>query len=301
MIRITHIVLAVFLLAGCAGTDSMRSLQQTSLDRTTNSKIDRHVQFLGESEQRTLDSNVYLFIHSASIIFALSDDMHPTVEEIVLDDGDIGNKIVWKNAHGPAEGEGMRGGVACPISEDGYFLTAYHVLEDRITWLWTEQVVGDTEGGSDPTTVHLFGKLRIVYADKKQDFAIVKADYKVRHYLEIRESPLQKGEEVFGGGPWHNTGAGVIQSESRIDSYDLEEIDQYRRIYTSVPLAKGDSGSPLVDKKGNLIGVNTAGSHLKPWIFSMATMPDKASIMGIIEKDRISNQSAHTTPASAPR
>lgn len=133
------------------------------------------------------------------------------------------------------------------ISADGYVVTSNHVIEhaDQI------EVVLD-DGTRHPASVR--GR------DSKTDLAVLKIDVdKALPYVELGSSENAKvGEWVVAvGNPFGLGGtvtAGIISARGR----DIQSgpYDSYLQI--DAPINRGNSGGPLFDARGQVIGINTA-------------------------------------------
>ena len=133
------------------------------------------------------------------------------------------------------------------IRPDGYIVTNYHVVEN-----------------ADKITVNLKGgkkyDAKVIGADKKYDLAIVKINAKNLTYLEMGDSTeLQIGQWVVAfGNPYglHETvTTGIISALNRSLSEDAKEG---YLIQTDAAINPGNSGGPLVNLKGEVIGINEA-------------------------------------------
>jgi serine protease Do len=133
------------------------------------------------------------------------------------------------------------------VSPDGYIVTNNHVVEK-----------------ADEIKVTLLDKRsfkgRIVGADPKTDIAIVKIDASNLPILKWGDSEkLQVGEFVLAiGNPYglsHTVTMGIISAVGRanVGIADYEDF-----IQTDAAINPGNSGGPLVNIKGELIGINTA-------------------------------------------
>jgi serine protease Do len=133
------------------------------------------------------------------------------------------------------------------VSSDGYIITNNHVVEK-----------------SDEIKVTLLDKRtfkgRIVGADPKTDIAIVKIDASSLPTVPWGDSEkLQVGEFVLAiGNPYglnHTVTMGIISAVGRanVGIADYEDF-----IQTDAAINPGNSGGPLVNIKGELIGINTA-------------------------------------------
>ena len=133
------------------------------------------------------------------------------------------------------------------VSAEGYIITNNHVVEK-----------------SDEIKVTLLDrrtfKGSIVGADPKTDIAIIKIDAKDLPTLTLGDSDkLQVGEFVLAiGSPYglsHTVTMGIISAVGRanVGIADYEDF-----IQTDAAINPGNSGGPLVNIKGELIGINTA-------------------------------------------
>lgn len=178
------------------------------------------------------------------------------------------------------------GGSAAPISEDGYFLTADHVLvgaPDKNVFIIY------ANGGKITTS-----KARIVWRSAADDLAVLHIPIKTPYYYQW-SSPgrrISSGLPVIHGGM--ATGlkptTGTLRSAIAADS----ALSRSRTFKMDIPLEAGDSGGPVIDAYGNLVGINSAVEFLIPletaiFIDSEGVRPNIRKIHEIIRKDRKSN------------
>lgn len=153
------------------------------------------------------------------------------------------------NGFFPQETEGLGSGFI--INEEGYILTNYHVIE------------GATEVSvtlSDKTEV----KASIVNYDQEQDVAMIKIidDVKVPGVVELGNSDaLQTGEEVLAiGTPLSKDLAdtltnGIVSALNR--NVETDTGVTLNLIQTNAAINPGNSGGPLINTRGEVIGINT--------------------------------------------
>jgi len=133
------------------------------------------------------------------------------------------------------------------VSSDGYIITNNHVIEQ-----------------SDEIRITLFDKrsfkAKLIGADSKTDIAVVKVDAKDLPTVQWGDSDkLQVGEFVLAiGNPFglsHTVTMGIISAVGRanVGIADYEDF-----IQTDAAINPGNSGGPLVNIRGELIGINTA-------------------------------------------
>jgi serine protease Do len=136
------------------------------------------------------------------------------------------------------------------ISDDGYVITNNHVVENSQT---LEVIYAD--GTKLPAT--------LVGADSYSDLAVLRVDGQVPATAELGDSSaLQPGEPVIAiGSPLGDfkgtVTAGVVSAlDRRLDvggGITMEGL-----IQTDAAINEGNSGGPLVNAMGQVIGINTA-------------------------------------------
>jgi S1-C subfamily serine protease len=147
----------------------------------------------------------------------------------------------------PVEGAGS----GFIIDEKGYILTNYHVVEGAQS---IEVVLGDRS--------HFPGKF--VGADQRNDVALVKIDPKGKHLVTLPlgdSSTLQVGQKVLAiGNPFgfqSTLTTGVVSAIGRtVQTSQNTFIDE--AIQTDAAINHGNSGGPLIDSRGEVIGINSA-------------------------------------------
>jgi 2-alkenal reductase len=144
---------------------------------------------------------------------------------------------------------GSSSGSGVIISDQGYILTNYHVIEDA-------ESLSVILANGDERSVEVIG------SDQFTDLAVLKVDGELPAVAELGNSDaLKPGETVIAiGSPLGNfkntVTTGVISATGRsLDSgngYLLENLLQ-----TDAAINQGNSGGPLVNLAGQVIGINT--------------------------------------------
>ncbi|ROL62487.1 serine protease [Bacteroidetes/Chlorobi group bacterium ChocPot_Mid] len=136
------------------------------------------------------------------------------------------------------------------INEQGYIITNHHVIQDNYGYtLKPKSISIQMKNGST---------FQVISVDDTPDFpgldiAILKIDAKISTYLSIKENEVLVGEDVVAIGhpnrDFWNQSKGIISKISLNDKYLLQH---------DVPTDEGNSGGPLINGKGLVVGVVTA-------------------------------------------
>jgi S1-C subfamily serine protease len=135
------------------------------------------------------------------------------------------------------------------VSKNAHIVTNNHVVGD---------CVGDIHGnlaGQAPV------KLRVVSADETNDLALLQGTkkFKEKDIATIRASAVNSGDQVVAiGYPLH----GLLTSDLTVTTGIISSLaglhNDTRFLQISAPVQPGNSGGPLHDNNGNVVGVVTA-------------------------------------------
>jgi serine protease Do len=148
----------------------------------------------------------------------------------------------------PREQPVIAQGTGFYISPDGYILTNNHIVERA------EKVTVNTVEGKTYDA-------KIIGTDPLTDLALLKIDAKERPFVELGDSAAMKvGEWVLAiGNPYgldHTVTAGIISAKGReIDPTDRTSFQDF--IQTDAAINRGNSGGPLINMKGEVIGITS--------------------------------------------
>jgi len=131
------------------------------------------------------------------------------------------------------------------ISSDGYILTNNHVVDKAVK----VKIVDINKKEY---------KARIVGTDPKTDLALLKIKGKNFPYIELGDSnKVEVGEWVLAiGNPFYqdlSVTAGIISAKGR--QLRLAEYEDF--LQTDAAINRGNSGGPLINMDGKVIGINT--------------------------------------------
>ena len=185
-------------------------------------------------------------------------------------------------ANAPSDADG---GSAAPISEDGYYITADHVLTHSAGK--NIFVIGTNRGGLTSA------KARVVWRSSADDLALLHIAKKTPYFYHWSppQALLAPGLGIIHGGM--ATGLHSPLGRLRTTIPPEGKFTRNRRFKIDIPLKPGDSGGPVVDAYGNLIGINSAVEYLIPletaiFIDSEANRPNLGKLQKIIRRDRAS-------------
>ena len=149
----------------------------------------------------------------------------------------------------PKETSGIGSGFI--INEEGYILTNYHVIEGA------KEVVVTLSDGRDVSA-------RVVNYDQARDVAMLKItddSIKVPAVVELGDSDaLKPGEQVVAiGSPLskefnQTVTSGIVSAVNR--TVQTSSGQQVNLIQTDAAITPGNSGGPLVNTKGEVVGIN---------------------------------------------
>ena len=149
----------------------------------------------------------------------------------------------------PKETSGLGSGFI--INEDGYILTNYHVIKGA------KEVVVTLSDGTDANA-------KVVNYDENQDVAMLKIsddNIKVPAVVELGNSDaLKPGEQVIAiGSPLskefgQTVTAGIVSATNR--AVQTSSGVELNLIQTDAAINPGNSGGPLVNTKGEVVGIN---------------------------------------------
>ncbi len=142
---------------------------------------------------------------------------------------------------------GLSQGSGFLISSDGYVLTNHHVVD-----------------GADEVTVKLTDrrsfKAKVIGSDEQSDVAVLKIASTGLPFLRAGDSTsLKPGQWVVAiGSPFgldHSVTAGIVSAVGRANPYADQRYVPF--IQTDVAINRGNSGGPLLNTSGEVVGINS--------------------------------------------
>jgi serine protease Do len=133
------------------------------------------------------------------------------------------------------------------VSAEGHILTNNHVVKDA------EDIAVKLVDGRE-------FQAKLIGTDPESDVAVIKVETDGLHVLELADSDsIEVGEWVIAiGNPFglsHTVTAGIVSAKGRSD-VGLTTYEDY--IQTDAAINFGNSGGPLINLDGEVVGINTA-------------------------------------------
>jgi S1-C subfamily serine protease len=135
------------------------------------------------------------------------------------------------------------------VSPNGVIVTNHHVIDP------------------DPGAVHIrvkvprgdvFTDVRVIYAEERRDFAVISIKAAGLPALPVGDSDkIEVGDRVIAIG--NPKGLELTLTEGIVESMRLDPQKGYRFIQHQAPISPGSSGGPLINMKGEVVGINAFG------------------------------------------
>jgi S1-C subfamily serine protease len=182
------------------------------------------------------------------------------------------------------------------ISSDGHLITNAHVISGCGT-------VRTHALGADSVDV------RVVAIDENSDLALLEGPANQAHPAQFRGSPSPRAGEsvVFLGFPLHgllanepNVSVGVISATAglRNDS---------RFIQVTAPIQPGDSGGPVLDASGHVVGVVVGKFNALNFAAATGTLPENVNfaisariVMPFLDSQHVAYEAANSNTTLSP-
>jgi S1-C subfamily serine protease/Flp pilus assembly protein TadD len=169
-----------------------------------------------------------------------------------------------KTAEKPPESQGRSTGTGFFISDDGSILPNYHVVRGCSRVAISRAGMTPTIGG-------------VVTTDENNDLALISSNAKVDSIPKFRIG-ARIGESIFVYGfPL----SGVLASSGNFTSGNITATagmsDDARMLQISAPIQPGNSGGPVLDQFGNVIGVVVAKLNELKIANTLETLPQNVN------------------------
>ena len=150
--------------------------------------------------------------------------------------------------------EDLKLGTGAIISENGYIITNWHLAGNKYSSCYVTMEDGKIYNGNT------------VWADSDLDLAVVKISANNLKYLQLGDSDnIKIGETVYAiGNPigiefQRTVTKGIISGLNRTIKIEENKNSSYMEglIQTDASINQGNSGGPLINERGEVIGINS--------------------------------------------
>lgn len=237
-------VLTGLLVIGCCGiTASLVNLQwQREMDNLTRSMLDKINALQSQIHSSQYNNSVGEGTVTPGLV-RTPDMVYAQTYESVVAVTARQNAVVYGQ-----QGVAVSTGSGFILSEDGYVVTNYHVIEG------SEEVKIQTVDGQTYRAV-------VVGSDATNDVALLKAEAQGLKAVTLgSSSQLAVGQQVVAiGNPLGKLTStltvGYVSAKDRVVTTDGASINM---IQTDAAINSGNSGGPLFDMNGHVVGITTA-------------------------------------------
>jgi S1-C subfamily serine protease len=183
-------------------------------------------------------------------------------------------------------------GTGFSVSSDGHVITNHHVIE-----------------GCQKVKIHHKGKTipaSVVTFDPKNDLALLKGDFRPSTVLSLNTNNPELLQDIYVAGfPFgRKVSTGVKVTKGIISS--LTGIgNNFSNIQIDAALQPGNSGGPIMDDKGNVVGVAVARLDKIKTLKKLGSLPENTNfgiktsvVRSILESKNISSRKPNTSSIS---
>jgi len=191
-------------------------------------------------------------------MWEINDNVHANLFKIdsSCDEGTSNDKLAQKEIVTKSTGTGFT------VSPEGLIVTAYHVIENAtsIKVYLRDDTVLDA---------------KVFQIAPSNDLAILKINTQTKNYLSL--APLRtarSGDRVFTVGYplMHILGQEAKYTEGVISSLSgIQGAASF--LQTTVPVQPGNSGGPLINEDGLVVGIISSTAAIKPFLSTSGTLP----------------------------
>lgn len=174
------------------------------------------------------------------------------LKQVVGINSDITTTNVWG-----MQVQGSVSGTGFVISEDGYILTNYHVIEDAYNTNSPITVMFSSESGYDATEY----TAEVIGFERNNDVAVIKIDATGLSAATLgSSSDLLVGDTVYAvGNPLgeltYSMTPGIVSATDRVITTEEGRMNMFQ---ISAAVNEGNSGGPVYNAYGQVVGIVTA-------------------------------------------
>jgi hypothetical protein len=174
----------------------------------------------------------------------------------------------------PASGQEVKSGSGFIFHPDGYILTNHHVVAGS-----TEQVVVLSSGNRVPA--------KLVATDPKKDLALLKipgSNFPVLPIGESRKMSVMDSVLVMGYPMFSTIGYDVSAYDGKINA--IRQADHAPLLQIDANINPGNSGGPLLNDRGEVIGIVVAKINAMQLAKTMGAIPERINFAIPVDEAR---------------
>ena len=167
------------------------------------------------------------------------------------------------------------------VTSDGYVVTNYHVIE-----------------GCTDVKIHDKGKsilATLITFDPNNDIALLKGDFKPRSFYPLsRKTPTLLMDIYAAGYPFGQDMSTSVKVTQGIISSLTGVANNFSNLQIDAALQPGNSGGPIMNNKGNVVGVAVAKLDLEKIVDNYGVVPENVNfgvksnlVINILESENI--------------
>ena len=225
-------------------------------------------------------------------------------------DGDVFNEGIWKDdefqyaqkvsppvpvAKTPSQDDEIisaSSGSGFAVSSDGFVITNHHVIEG------CQKVVVHTKGKKLPVTV--------VTYDPQNDLALLKGDFRPQTVFPLSNNRPELLQDIYVAGyPFGNKVSTSVKVTKGIISSLTGIGNNFSNIQIDAALQSGNSGGPILDDLGNVVGVAVSKLDAKYMFDNFGSIPEntnfgiKSSVVrSVLDSNEVDNPPANQSEIS---
>lgn len=147
------------------------------------------------------------------------------------------------------------------VSQDGLLVTNHHVIKESFTPGFHLSI--KTKSGQEFLNYDVLG----CSDERNIDLCLLKVNFKPKSFFQVSTKSISKGEDIFTWG--HPRGydyslsTGIVSGIHKQDGFTKSMIDDSKTpksiemVQISAPISPGNSGGPVFDENGSLVGMAT--------------------------------------------